>query len=342
MYFPNADVNVNLVCLLPLGLSVGVLSGFFGVGGGFLVTGGLIIFGVPVPFAIGTGLALIMGSSIINTLKHRKLGNVDIKLGLLIILGSIPGVEAAKQLLLQLESAGVEGPVIRYVYAVVLATMGLFLIYDYFRFRQLESATNHQIASGGLVNRVRAISIPPYASLPIAGITRISVWVLVAIGFFVGFFAGLLGAGGGLILMPILVFVLGVPTTVAVGTDLFQVVITGSFGTLTYALSNRVDLLMALVMLATASVGSQLGTTATQFVNGSRIRFLYGITILTGSVSVALKQVSTVRESLDFLSTLGAVLLLGVAGAMCLVIAGLAIASMTKGPHRNADDPGEG
>ena len=329
MYFPNADVTINLAWLLPLGLTVGVLSGFFGVGGGFLVTGGLIVFGVPVPYAVGTGLALIMATSIVNTLKHRKLGNVDIKLGLYMVIGTIPGVEAAKRLLLYLESVGIEGPVLRYVYFLVLAALGSFLIYEYLQSRRASAAKGDDISTGALVERVRAFGVPPLTTLPVAGISRVSIWVLVGIGVGIGFFAGLLGAGGGFLLMPILIFVLGVPTSAAVGTDLFQIVITGSYGTLTYALSNRVDLLMALVMLAAASVGSQLGTLATTVVDGARIRFLYAITILAGSASIALKQMS-ISADLDILSTLGAILLLGVAGAMCVVIALMVIAALAR------------
>ena len=330
MFFPSIDISINPVWLLSLGLSVGILSGFFGVGGGFLVTGGLIVLGVPELHAVGTGLALIMGSSTINALKHRKLGHVDFKLGLYMILGSIPGVEAAKRLLLYLESQGLEDDVIHYVYVVVLTALGTFILYDYYRSAPSRAAGVDQSTTGNLIRRVRAINLPPRVSLPVAGIPSISLWVLVGIGLCVGFFAGLLGAGGGFLLMPVLVFMLGVPTITAVGTDLFQVMITGSFGALTYALDDKVELLMALVMLVAASVGSQLGTMATGVVDGSRIRFLYAVTILAGGLSLALDQASKAGPSVDFLSTLGAVLLLGVAGAMCLLIAVLVVVSVLK------------
>ena len=113
MLFPIADVVVNPYLLLLLGLIVGILSGFFGVGGGFLITGGLLVLGVPPVFAVGTGLTLIMGSSIINTLKHRSLGNLDLRLGLLMVVGSVPAIFLAEWLLTALESAGIEGSVIR-------------------------------------------------------------------------------------------------------------------------------------------------------------------------------------------------------------------------------------
>ena len=333
MWFPNADVVINPALLLLLGVMVGTLSGFFGVGGGFLITGGLLVFGVPPVFAVGTGLALIMGSSIINTLKHRHLGNVDIRLGLWMIIGTIPGVFLAEQLNSSLEEAGVIGPVIRYVYIVFLAALGGFIVCDHLRVRRNASLGGEEVSTASLARRVRGLRIPPhsiwipgigtvstYVSLPVSRIDSLSVFIPVTVGFSIGFFAGLLGAGGGFLLMPVLIYGLGVPTTVAIGTDLFQIIVTGSWGTFIYALSNSVDPLMAVIMLGSASVGSQLGTSATRFVEPARIRILYGVTILGGCLAIALEQVSTFSESVEFLSTLASVVLLSIAGAMCLTI----------------------
>ena len=338
VWFPNAEVAVNPALLLLLGVMVGVLSGFFGVGGGFLITGGLLVFGVPPVFAVGTGLALIMGSSIINTLKHRHLGNVDLRLGMLMLVGTIPGVFLAEQLNSTLEEAGIIGPVLRYVYILFLGTLGGFIVYDYLRVRRTGKTGGDEISTASLARRVRALRIPPhaiwlpgvgtvptYVSLPVSGIDRLSVFIPVTLGFAVGFFAGLLGAGGGFLLMPALIFGLGVPTTVAIGTDLFQIIVTGSWGTFIYALSHNVDPKMAIIMLGAASIGSQLGTSATRFVDPARIRILYGVTILGGGLAVALEQISTFSDSLEFLSTLASVVLLSVAGTMCLVIATLMI-----------------
>lgn len=130
--------------------------------------------------------------------------------------------------------------------------------------------------------------------------------------------------------MPALIFGLGVPTTVAIGTDLFQIIVTGSWGTFIYALSHNVDPKMAIIMLSAASVGSQLGATATNFVEPARIRILYGVTILAGGLAVALEQVSTFGESVEFLSTLASVVLLGVGGAMCLIIAAMMMIAKRK------------
>jgi uncharacterized membrane protein YfcA len=347
MLFPNSEVVINPALLLLLGLILGTLSGFFGVGGGFLVTGGLLVFGVPAPFAVGTGLTLIMGSSIINTLKHRRLGNVDFKLGLFMISGTIPALFLAQWVITELKAAGLAEPAIRYTYVVVLAVLGLFIIYDYWRTQKQLNLTRGQgeTSTAGLARRVQSLRLTPeslrvpgfgrvplYIALPVSGIARISVLIPFSVGFLAGLFAGLLGAGGGTILMPILIFVVGVPTTVAIGTDLFQIIITGSVGTFIKAYANEVDLLMVILMLGAASLGSQLGATATKFVEAVRIRFLFGVTVLSGCVAVALEQVSNTGAGLAFLSTVASFLLLGVSGAICVIIAGLLITAKLRKP----------
>ncbi|MCH2503936.1 MAG: sulfite exporter TauE/SafE family protein [Dehalococcoidia bacterium] len=164
-----------------------------------------------------------------------------------------------------------------------------------------------------------------------------------------GLFAGLLGAGGGTILMPMLIFLVGVPTTVAIGTDLFQIVITGSMGTLIKAYSNEVDLLMVAIMLVSASAGAQLGTAANRLVDPARIRILFGLTVLSGSIAVGMEQASYIVSNADYLSKAADWMLLGFGGLICLVIAGMALnaqmgrrgnqeAESVKGPENNADN----
>ena len=340
MYFPNADVVIHPALLVLLGIIVGMLGGFFGVGGGFLITGGLLVFGVPPVYAVGTGLTLVMGTAIINTLKHRNLGNVDFKLGLLMVTGTIPAIFLAEWVNSVLEAAGVAGPVIRYVYVGFLSALGTFLLYDYWRTHIRTHREEEDVTTLGLTQRIRTLRIPPhrigipgvggvstYVSLPVSGIERISVFVPVVIGFGIGFIAGMLGAGGGFILMPVLIYVLGIPTTVAIGTDLFQIIITGSVGSFAYALADRVDPLMAVLMLAAASIGSQLGASATRRVSPSRIRFLYGLLIVSGAVAVALEELSQAVAGAEALSTVASVVLLGSGGAMCLLLLALMLRS---------------
>ena len=345
MYFPNAEVFVNPALLLLLGLILGTLSGFFGVGGGFLITGGLLVFGVPAPFAVGTGLTLIMGSSIINTLKHRRLGNVDFKLGLFMVSGTIPALFLAQWIIQELKVAGLAESTIRYTYVLVLAVLGSFIMYDSWRSRRQSPGTENRdtTSTTAFTKKVQGLRLTPafvkvpligriplYIDLPVSKIENICVFVPFGVGFLAGLFAGLLGAGGGTILMPILIYVVGVPTTVAIGTDLFQVILTGTMGTFIKAFANEVDPVMVVIMLAAASMGSQLGTAATRFVEAARIRFLFGITVLSGCVAVGLEQLSNIGIGPAYLSSLATILLLGVGGAICLVIAALLIAAKFK------------
>ena len=344
MLFPVADVTVNPLLLVLLGLIVGTLSGFFGVGGGFLITGGLLVLGVHPVFAVGTGLTLIMGSSIINTLKHRSFGNLDLKLGLLMVCGTIPALLVAEWVLTILESAGIAGSVIRYVYVVVLAALGTFILYDHWQARRAPDCGPGEVSTASFSRQVQELRIPPhslkipgwrqvptYVSLPVSGIERVSVFVPIGVGFAAGLFAGLLGAGGGTILMPILIYVLGVPTTVAIGTDLFQIIITGSVGTFVKSFAGHVDPVMVVLMLVAASAGAQLGAAATKVVEASRIRILYGFIVLVGSLAVALEQASS-STSIEVLSTVASVVLLGISGAICLLIIGLLIAAQRRPP----------
>ena len=333
MYFPNADVVINPALLVLLGVIVGTLGGFFGVGGGFLITGGLLVFGMPPLFAVGTGLSLVMGVSLINTLRHRSLGNVDFRLGLLMAIGTVPALYAAQRVNQALEAAGVAGPVIRYLYVVFLATLGLFILWDYWRVRRRSDVTEENTTTEGLARRLLSWRIPPryvylpglgrtstVIPLPVSGVEEISVFVPVLIGLAAGFFAGILGAGGAFILTPVLIYFVGIPTVVAIGTDLFQVIITGAAGTFVYALAGRVDPLMVVIMLASASIGSQLGTSATRYVEPSRIRFLYGVLVLSGGIAVAMDQASHAIPGAGLLSIAAAVVLLGVGGGMCVFL----------------------
>ena len=347
MDFPIADATVNPALLLLLGLLVGILGGFFGVGGGFLAVGGLLVLGVPTDFAIGTGLTLIMGSSIINLLKHRRLGNVDLRLGLLLVVGSAPALFGADLLLKELKSAAVVDPVVRYAYVVLLAAVGLFILQDYWKTRYDDGALGDRISTAGLARRVQTLRVPPgrvwlpplgwrstYISLPESGIDRMSVFVPIGLGAVVGFIAGLLGLGGGFILTPLLIFVLGIPTVAAVGTGLLDIAIVSSIGSFIKALSGSVDPVMTLMMLATASVGAQLGAAATGLVRAQQIRALFAVAILSGSLAVGLKQAAESVDGNQYLSDSATGVLLGVSGAVCALVV---IVAATRGRDRGGE-----
>lgn len=293
VYLPISGTEVNGFALILLGFTVGVIGGFFGVGGAFMVTPALNVFGFPMAYAIGTDMAHIAGKSIVATAKHGRFGNVDIKLGVLMILGTVIGIELGAALIMWLEATGRIGPVVRMTYVVVLFGLGLFMLGEYIRHaRGMTQATAAaDCGRSRLALRMQRINLPPIVHLRVSGFS-ISLWVILGIGAATGFLAGFLGVGGGFIRMPALLYVIGSPTKVAVGTDLFEVMFSGAYGAFTYALKGRVEILAALIMLAGAAVGAQIGATATLYARGTIIRLYFAFTMIAAGVSVIFKHLA--------------------------------------------------
>ena len=293
MYFPIADVTVNPLFLAGVGFLVGLLGGFFGVGGGFLAGPMMFLVGVPMNFVVGTDLAHMTGKSIVAARRHRVLGHVDIKLGILMVLGTVPGIELGARLIERLEATGNIDLVVGLAYVVILVIIGAFTFWESVRAMQLvrteQMDAKDALAFQGVSRRVRLFRVPPLISLPDSGIESISLWIIVGVSFLTGLLAGVLGVGGGFIRMPMMVYLIGVPTHVAVGTDLFEVVISAGFGTVTHALKGNVDILMALVMQTGAAIGAQIGATATRFFAGPRIRLLFSFLPFIGATLVVLR-----------------------------------------------------
>ncbi|MBN1608236.1 MAG: sulfite exporter TauE/SafE family protein [Polyangiaceae bacterium] len=294
VYLPIAGLQFNVLVLLLIGFTVGVCGGFFGIGGAWIVTPALNIFGFPMPYAIGTDLAHMGGKSIVSTIRHGRFGNVDYKLGVTMILGTTLGMEMGARLVMWLERIGVAGPVIRKAYIVFLAFIGAFVLYDYIKHscaQRGRGARSGGRAAGGvdIASTLHRIKIPPMIHFRTAGITC-SMWLPVIVGLLSGIVAAVLGVGGGFIRMPALVYLIGCPTAVAVGTDLFEVMITGSYGAFTFGVKGRVEIIAAMWMLASAAVGAQIGTVAVKYVRGYSIRLLFAVTIYLACASVVLKQ----------------------------------------------------
>ena len=293
MYFPIADVTVNPFFLAGVGFLVGLLGGFFGVGGGFLAGPMMFLSGVPMNFVVGTDLAHMTGKSIVEARRHRVLGHVDIKLGLLMVFGTVPGIEVGARIIEQLEATGSIDLVVGLAYIVILLAIGLFTGWESLRAMKLirveQMDAQDAVAFRGVTRHLHGLRLPPLLSLPNSGIESISLWVVLGVGFFTGLLAGVLGVGGGFIRMPMMIYLIGVPTHVAVGTDLFEVVISAGFGTLTHALKGNVDILIALVMHTGAAIGAQIGAMATRFFIGPRIRLLFSILPFIGAVLVILR-----------------------------------------------------
>jgi hypothetical protein len=290
---PISGVPINALLLVLLGVAVGVLGGFFGMGGAWMVTPALNIFGFPMPFAVGTDLCHMAGKSIISTRRHAKFGNVDVRLGLTMLAFDVVGIECGARLVMWLERLGLAGPVIRWVYVVLLFLIAWLVLYDYFK----EHSTRRRAALGlapvtpALQWHValHKIKLRPVVRFEVAQV-ECSMWLPAAVGFTVGVLAGFLGIGGGLLMMPALVYLIGVPTFVAVGTDLFTVMLSGFYGAATYSMKGRVEILAVLLMLVGAAPGAQIGTIATKYIRGYGIRLIFGITVVCAMISVILKQ----------------------------------------------------
>ena len=293
MYFPITDVTVSPLFLAGVGFAVGLLGGFFGVGGGFLAGPMMFLVGVPMNFVVGTDLAHMTGKSIVAARRHRVLGHVDVRLGLLMVLGTVPGIELGARIVEGLESAGNIDTVIGIAYVVILLVIGSFTAWESVRALQLvrteRMETKEVLAFQGVTRQMRRFRLPPLISLPDSGIESISLWVVIGVSFLTGLLAGVLGVGGGFIRMPMMIYFIGVPTHVAVGTDLFEVVISAGFGTVTHALKGNVDVLMALVMGTGAAIGAQIGAVSTRFFAGPRIRLLFSVLPFVGATLVILR-----------------------------------------------------
>ncbi len=299
MEFPIAGVTVNPFFLAGIGFLVGVLGGFFGVGGGFIASPLLYLTGVPMHFVVGTDLAHMTGKSIVAARRHRSLGHVDIKLGAFMVVSTIVGVECGAQLVEVLKYHGHTDEVIGWAYVAILLAIGIFTGVESFKAMQTlhteRMPTREVVHLSNFSKRVHGLHLPPMVSFPDSGIGSISIWVVLLVGLLTGFLAGFLGVGGGFIRMPLLVYGLGVPTHVAIGTDLFEIVFSAGFGTITHAIKGNVDILMALVMHTGAAIGAQIGATSTRIFSGPRIRLLFSVLPILGAILMILRLVGAGR-----------------------------------------------
>lgn len=293
MEFPITGVTINPFFLIGIGFIVGLLGGFFGVGGGFLAGPLMFWSGVPMNFVVGTDLAHMTGKSIVAAKRHRTLGHVDVKLGMLMIVGTIIGVEIGANIIEALEKTGNIDQVIGITYVIILFIISIFTAWESIKsiriIRTEKLAVNEVLSFANISRRVHTIRLWPMISLPGSGIAEVSLWVVLGVGMITGILAGALGVGGGFIRMPMLIYLLGVPTHVAVGTDLFEIVFSAGYGTLTHAIKGNVDVLMALVMHTGAAVGAQVGAVATRYFAGPRIRLLFSILPLIGALLVIIR-----------------------------------------------------
>lgn len=293
MDFLISGQHISPVYLMILGFIVGVFGGFFGVGGSFLAGPGLFVAGVPMNFVVGTDLAHIVGKSIVATRKHLIRGNVDMKLGLIMAGGTIAGTETGAQAIQYLKQLKMVNVVVGVFFIVVLILISTFMAWESWltikmkgKGRKNRTRKEDESAVSSFSDRIQQIKMRPMIKLPESEIKQISLWVLLGVAVIGGLFAGFLGGGAGYVRMPLLVYVLGVPTHVAVGTDLFEIIISAGYGTLSHAIKGNVDIMIALVMHTGAAVGAQIGVMLTQYFGGPRIRLAFVPLPLVGAALI--------------------------------------------------------
>jgi uncharacterized membrane protein YfcA len=281
MFFPISNAHISPIYLVIVGFLIGIMGGFFGVGGSFIAGPALRAVGVDWNFAVGTDLAHIVGKSVVAAKRHRALGMAT---------GTIGGAEVGAQLIQYLKRAGDVNFVVSVVSIIIYVSISAFMIWEgirTWRSRKGKKASKQDHNSFAKVTKaIQKIHISPMISLPDSGVKSISLWVIIFVSFFAGLLSGFLGGGGGYIRMPMLVYVLGIPTHLAVGTDLFEIIISASYGTLSHALKGNVDILIALVMNTGAAIGAQIGAIATQYFAGPKIRLAFVPLPLVGAAIV--------------------------------------------------------
>ena len=298
MFFPISGAHISPIYLVIVGFLIGILGGFFGVGGSFIAGPALRAVGLDWNFAVGTDLAHIVGKSVVAAKRHRALGNVDLRLGLIMALGTIGGAEVGAQLIQMLKRAGNVNLVVSIVSIAVYLSISTFMIWESWktltsqkgrlpRRKVTGGKTNQDHSEFGHVTRaIQRLKIWPLVALPASGVKAISLWIILLVAFVGGLFSGFLGGGAGYIRMPSMVYVLGIPTHLAVGTDLFEIIISASYGTFSHATKGNVDILIALVMNTGAAVGAQIGAISTQYFAGPKIRLAFVPLPLIGAAIV--------------------------------------------------------
>lgn len=283
IYLPVAEMSVNVLLILGMGGAVGFLSGMFGVGGGFLMTPLLIFIGVPPAVAVGTEANQIVASSVSGVIAHWRRGNVDVKMGLVLVAGGFAGSGAGVLLFRLLRGMGQIDLVISLSYVGLLGLVGLLML--------IETLMSMRSGAAGRPPGKRHIhhvwhGLPFRTRFSRSGL-YISALLPLGVGAFGGLLAALMGVGGGFILVPLMIYVLGMPTAVVVGTSLFQMIFVTANVTVLQAITTQsVDLPLALILLAGGAVGAQFGSRLGARLGGEKLRLLLALIVLAVCVEM--------------------------------------------------------
>ena len=285
IYLPIAEMSLNAMILLGMGGGVGFLSGMFGVSGGFLMTPLLIFIGVPPAVAVATEANQVVAASVSGALAHWRRRNVDVKMGLVLLAGGFAGSSVGVWVFTWLRGLGQIDLVISLSYVVFLGIIGVLMVVESVRawLRARNPAARRRKLHQhnwmhGLPFKMRFRTSKLY----------ISALPPLSIGFFVGLLAAIMGVGGGFVMVPAMIYLLGMPTSVVVGTSLFQIVFVTANVTLLQAINNQtVDVVLALLLLIGGVIGAQLGAKFGARLRGEQLRVLLGLVVLAVCARVA-------------------------------------------------------
>lgn len=276
--------------LVLLGLAVGYVAGLFGVGGGFLLTPLLsVVFGVPLEIAVGTGLCQMVGTAVAALLRHRRLGQGEIRFDLLMLAGSLIGVDAGARVLAALGAAGAvtvggaQVPAVRLIVQLSYVVLLLCAAIVFWREGRGPYDDLDYVRSGTL-GRLR---LPPLVDLPAVPLRGVSAMVVAYVGLALGFVSGLLGIGGGVALMPVLIYGFGFPIRQAAGTGIVALSVTAVAGTIVHARAGHVHLGLAMVLFVGATVSAQLGARASRRLPARTMRRTFAVLLLGAVAAIA-------------------------------------------------------
>jgi uncharacterized protein len=292
IYLPIAEISVNIFLILGMGGAVGFLSGVFGVGGGFLMTPLLIFIGIPPAVAVATEANQIVASSVSGVLAHWKRGNVDFKMGFALLLGGVIGSSLGVLLFAFLRGLGQLDLVIKLSYVVFLGIIGsLMLIESINTIRRSKTQTTPKKKTHNWMHGL------PFKMRFRRSRLYISVLLPISIGVLVGLLAAIMGVGGGFVMVPAMIYLLGMPTAVVVGTSLFQIIFVTANVTVLQAVNTQtVDVVLALILLTGGVLGAQVGARVGVKLKGEQLRGLLALMVLMVCVKIGYDLMATPAE----------------------------------------------
>jgi uncharacterized membrane protein YfcA len=283
VYLPIAGMSINLFLLVGLGALVGFMSGLFGVGGGFIMTPLMMMAGIPPAVAAASDSNQIVAGAASGAYAHWRLRNVDLRMGLVLLAGGLVGGTVGVQLVKLLRELGNIEFVMKSLYVLMLGTIGGLMFWE--SLSTIRRGRFHKASPPPQSKKPSVWSRLPLQMHFTQSNLRTSAIFPFSIALFVGALAALLGVGGGFIMVPAMIYVIGMPTIVAVGTDLFQIVLTTANVTFQQAVTNRtVDLLLAMLLLIGSTLGAQFGARVGRQLRGEQIRVLLALIVLLFAV----------------------------------------------------------